>query len=187
MACVGELQVRAVPVTARQWIAGILIAVMACLLGLTSGSAAQPVSKAQAELAKALSRARVSLQDGLAVSQRAGTPISARFEVEEGTFQLSVYVVKGGKSLEVIVDHRSGKIATVAPLTEPEELIPAKAQREAMNKARKTLRGVTDEAVAANAGYRAVSVVPALRGGHPVATVTLAKGDQFKVVTARLE
>ena len=85
------------------------------------------------------------------------------------------------------MDHRSGKIATVVSLTEQEDLIPAKAQLAAMSKARKTLRAVTDEAVAANAGYRAVSVIPALRGGHPVAAVTLAKGDQFKVLSQRLD
>ena len=34
--------------------------------------------------------------------------------------------------------------------------------------------------MAANAGYLAVSVVPELKGGHPVADITLLKGEDVK-------
>ena len=37
------------------------------------------------------------------------------------------------------------------------------------------------------AGYRAVSGMPSLDNGHPVAEVTLAHGDDWKVVIERLD
>jgi hypothetical protein len=44
----------------------------------------------QAELANALSEAKVSLQQGLVASESEGQPISGKFEVEDGKLQLSV-------------------------------------------------------------------------------------------------
>jgi hypothetical protein len=43
------------------------------------------------------------------------------------------------------------------------------------------------DAVGANAGYRAVSVTPSLDGGQPVATVVLMKGQDVKTVTRKLD
>src|SRR5262249_25971311 len=53
---------------------------------------------------KDLRAAKVSLEDGLAASEASGTPISAKFEMEDGKLQLSVYVAKGPAFTEVIVD-----------------------------------------------------------------------------------
>jgi hypothetical protein len=44
-----------------------------------------------------------------------------------------------------------------------------------------------DKAAKANKGYRPVSVCPALKDGHPVAAVTLAKGGAFKTVSEQLD
>jgi hypothetical protein len=44
-----------------------------------------------AELAKALRDAKISLQRGLTASTKEGKPISAKYEVEHGKLQLSVY------------------------------------------------------------------------------------------------
>ncbi|MGH8137074.1 MAG: hypothetical protein ACREVV_02595 [Steroidobacteraceae bacterium] len=41
-------------------------------------------------LAKAMSGVSVTLQQGLAASVDQGKPISAKYEIDEGTFQLSV-------------------------------------------------------------------------------------------------
>ena len=164
----------------------VLMAVGVCLFANAVGWA-QSSTKEQAELGKALAGAKVSLQQGLAASQREGTPISGKFELEDGKLQLSVYTMKGMKFSEVIVDHQSGKITKVTPITGGDDLAAAKAQGEAMSKARKTLRAVVDAAVHANAGFRAVSVFPALKDGHPVADITLAKGDAFKKVSAKLD
>ena len=57
-----------------------------------------------AALIKALGSAKVSLQQGLTASQKEGQPISAKFELEDGKLQLSVYTAKDGKYSEVIVD-----------------------------------------------------------------------------------
>jgi hypothetical protein len=141
----------------------------------------------QAEVAKALKGAKVSLQQGLTASQREGTPISAKFEVEHEKLQLSVYTMKGGKFFEVVVDHATGKVAKVEPITEGEDFTAAQGQQAAMAKAKKNLLAAADAAVKANAGSRAISVVPALKEGHPVATVTLAKGDAVTMVSEKLD
>jgi hypothetical protein len=43
--------------------------------------------------------------------ERAGQPISGKFEVEHGKLQLSVYTMKGEPFSEVIVDHTIGRAA----------------------------------------------------------------------------
>lgn len=143
--------------------------------------------KEHAELAKALKGAKVSLEEGLRASEREGTAISGKFEIEHGKLQLSVYTVKADKFSEVIVDHKTGKVAKVEAITGGEDLTAAKMQSEVMAKARRSLRAVVDATVKANKGYRAVSVTPALKDGHPVAGVTLVKGKQWKTISERLD
>jgi len=53
--------------------------------------AAQEEEGGHGALAKAVMSARVPLERGLAVSASHGQPISAKFEMEEGKLQLSVY------------------------------------------------------------------------------------------------
>src|SRR5438874_6529117 len=60
--------------------------------------------------------AKVNLQQGLAVSEQAGQPISGKFEIDRGKFQLSVYTSKDGKFSEVLVDYSSGNVANVEPI-----------------------------------------------------------------------
>lgn len=144
-------------------------------------------SEERAELAKAVTEAKVSLERGLSVSAREGTPISGKFEIEEGKFQLSVYTVRGGKFSEIIVDHETGKIAKVEPITGGEDLAAAKAQQDAMAKAKRSLGAAIAGALKASEGFRAVSVVPALKDGHPTADVTLLKGNQWKTVSEKLD
>jgi len=160
------------------------------VLGPVGGPAARAQtygSPEDAAVAKALKGTKVTLQQGLVASQREGTPISGKFEMEHEKLQLSVYTMKGSKFSEVVVDYTTGKVAKVEPITEGEDLTAAQAQRAAMAKAKKGLRAAVDAAVKANAGSRAVSVIPALKDGHPVATVTLAKGDAFTTVSEKLD
>jgi len=91
-------------------------------------------AKEHAELAKALSAAKVSLQTGLSASATAGTPISAKYEVENGKLQLSVYTKEGSGFSEVVVDHTTGKVAKTEAITSGDDLMAAKAQSEAMVK-----------------------------------------------------
>ncbi len=140
-----------------------------------------------AELAKAVAKAKVSLNQGLSASAREGKPISAKFEIDEGKLQLSVYTAKGDKFSEVIVDHETGTVAKTEPITSGEDLTAAKAQSEAMSKARQSLRATLAKVLKGNPGFRAVSVFPSLKDGHPIAEVTLTKGDEWKTVSEKLE
>src|SRR2546429_386174 len=125
-------------------------------------------AKEHAELAKALSAAKVSLQTGLSASATAGTPISAKYEVENGKLQLSVYTKEGSGFSEVVVDHTTGKVAKTEAITSGDDLMAAKAQSEAMVKAKRSLRTAADQAAKENKGYQVVRVMPGLKNGHPV-------------------
>jgi hypothetical protein len=142
--------------------------------------------KGNAQLANALTSAKMTLEAGIMASEREGKPISAKFEVEEGKLQLSVYTMKGDKFSEVIVDHQTGRIAKTEPITGGEDLAAAKQQSAAMAQAKTSLRTAAEGAVKANSGFRAVSVMPTLKSGKPVADITLAKGREFKTVSQTL-
>jgi hypothetical protein len=168
------------------------IAIIVALALIVTWPLAAPVAwasdeKEHAELAKALKDAKIPLQRGLSASAREGKPISAKYEVEDGKLQLSVYTMKADKFSEVIVDHKTGKVTKTEPITSGEDLTAAKAQGEAMAKAKRSLEAAASEAVKENKGYRVVSVMPALKDGHPVADVTLVKGEEWKTVSEKLE
>ena len=131
---------------------------MAWFVAAPAGWAQKYDDKEHAELAKALRAAKVSLQQGLQASAREGQPISAKYEVDQDHLQLSVYTMKGTTFSEVIVDHTTGKVAKVDPITSAEDLTAAKAQGEAMAKAKRSLAAAAGAAVKAHTGYRVVSV-----------------------------
>ncbi len=143
--------------------------------------------KEHAELAKALKDAKIPLQRGLTASAKEGKPISAKYEVEHGKLQLSVYTMKGDKFSEVIVDHKTGKVAKAEPITQGDDLTHAKAQSAAMAKAKRSLDAAASAALKGNKGYRVVSVMPELKDDHPVADVTLVKGTDWKTVSEKLD
>jgi len=138
-------------------------------------------------LIKRLGAAKVSLQQGLTASEQEGQPISGKFEVEEGKFQLSVYTAKGGKFSEVLVDCTSGKVAKVEPITKGDDFTAAQAQIAAMAAAKISLKDAIDKAIGGAAGARAVGVIPSLKDGHPVASVVLFDGQQLKATQQPLE
>ncbi len=145
----------------------------------------------QAELANALSSAKISLQQGLVASEREGQPISGKFEVEDGKLQLSVYTAKDGKSFEVIVDHMTGNIAKVDPITEGEDLTDAKSQKAAMDRAKVKLADAATRAKGKAKGEATdvlvVSAVPELKDDRPEATVLLLSAKKFSTVSERLD
>lgn len=143
--------------------------------------------KERAELAKAVSAAKLSLEKGLTASTTQGKAISAKFEVEDGKLQLSVYTMKGDKFYEVVVDHQTGKITKMEPITEGEDLAAAKSQSEAMAKARLSLREAVTRSVAEHKGFLAVSVFAEIKDGHPVADISLVKGEERETVTEKLD
>ena len=141
----------------------------------------------QAALIKAMDGAKVSLQQGLTASQREGHSISAKFEIEDGKLQLSVYTSKDGKYSEVIVDYTTGNIAKVEPITGGEDLDDAKLQAAAMAKAKSELNAAVDAAVKEVPGSRAVSVTPDLKGNHSTASIQLLRGGQLQTITRQLD
>jgi hypothetical protein len=149
--------------------------------------AAAQGSTEQAELAKEMAAARVSLAQGLKASQSEGTPISAKYELEEGQLQLSVYTEKAGKFAEVIIDHTTGAVAKTEAITHGDDLLHAKAQSDAMAKARRPLEAAVSDVENANTGFKAVSVTPALKDGHPVADVNLVMGTAWKTLSQKLD
>jgi hypothetical protein len=140
-----------------------------------------------AALAGQMKDAKVSLEQGLTASASKGKPISAKYEVEDGKLQLSVYTAKGGDFSEVIVDHRTGNVGKAEPITGGDDLTAAKAQAEAMSSAKSSLKTAVGKAVKANKGYKAVSVMPSMKDCHPVAEVVLLKGTETKTVSERLD
>jgi hypothetical protein len=144
-------------------------------------------NKEHAELAGALKDVKFPLERALSASGREGKPISGKYEMEHGQLQLSVYTMKGDHFSEVIVDHKTGKVAKTEEITGGDDLAAAKAQREAMAKAKRSLGAAIGQAVKDNAGYRAVSVTPTVKDGHPVADVTLVKGADWKSVPEKLD
>jgi len=166
----------------------IALIALATMLGSVSLGWAQPHDdKERGELAKAMRDAKASLQQGLTASAKEGKPISAKYEVEDGKLQLSVYTMKGDKFSEVIVDHKTGKVAKAEAITKEDDLKEAKAQSQAMAKAKRSLAAAASDAAKANAGYRAISAMPAMKDDHPVAEVTLLKGTEWKTVTEKLD
>jgi hypothetical protein len=154
----------------------------------SKGHDEQAEAKEHDELAKAMKDAKVSLERGVsAAGAREGKPISAKYEMDNGKLQLSVYTTKGHNFSEVIVDHRTGKVAKAEPITSGDDLTAAKDQKEAMAKAKRSLQAATADAAKKNPGYRAVSATPRLEEGRPVAVVTLFKGDDWKKVSERLD
>jgi len=143
--------------------------------------------KVHAELAKAVAGAKVSLEQGLTASTHAGKPISAKFEIEDGKLQLSVYTAKGNAFSQVVVDHNTGKAAKTEAITSGEDLLAAKTQNEAMTKAKQSLHTTLAKVLKVDPGFRAVSIFPALKDGHPVAEITLTKGDEWKTVSETLD
>jgi hypothetical protein len=149
-----------------------------------------PVTLVRAEdatLAAALKDTTVTLQGGLKASEREGTPISAKFEIEHGKLQLSVYTMKGNDFMEVVADPKTGAIAKAEKITDADDLKAATTQKAAMAKAKVPLLAATENAVKANSGFRAVSIFPELKNGQATGEVTLMQGATFKKVIERLD
>jgi hypothetical protein len=141
----------------------------------------------QAAVVRGLRFAKVSLQQGLNASEWQGQPISGKFEVDRGNFQLSVYTAKEGRFSEVLVDYSTGEISKVTQITTGDSLAAAQSQGAAMAKAKNSLKDVVEKSLADAAGFRAVGVVPNLKDGRAVATVLLVKGEDFKLVNQPLD
>src|SRR5256886_2790570 len=162
---------------------------MRCFLiaTLIAAFALSASAEEKSDLAANMKEAKVSLEKGIAASASSGTPISAKYEIEDGKLQLSVYTAKGDTFSEVIVDHKTGKVAKSEPITGGDDLAAAKSQNEAMSKAKTSLHAAVSKAANANNGYKALSDTPSLKDGHPTADITLMKGAESKTVSRPLD
>src|SRR5262245_59910889 len=101
-------------------------------------------------LARELRDAWLPLESALAVSTREGTPLSGKYEIDNGTFQLSVYTLKASTSAsdtftEVIVDYNAGIVLKAEVITEGGDRTAAEAQKTAMARAKRPLaEAITD-------------------------------------------
>jgi len=146
-----------------------------------------PLDSAPTALIEQLKGAEISLEQGMAASMAEGKPISAKFEVENGQLQLSVYIAKDASYHEVIVDHKTGKISKAEQITSGDGLAAAVAQGEAMAQAKNSLQGALAKAASTNDGYRAISVTSALKDNRPIAYITLVKGKHSKTISEALD
>jgi hypothetical protein len=166
-----------------------VIVFLSILFVALSVGPAEPVmtDKEKAELATAVSGAKVTLEQGLMVSKKNGKPVSAKFEIENGKPQLSIYIVKdGSKYSEVIVDHTSGEIAKAEPIAGGDDLTEAKKQSDGLFRATREIREAVKEAKHDNPGYLAVSVWPEMKDGHSMANVLLVKDNDWKTAVVDL-
>jgi hypothetical protein len=138
-------------------------------------------------LARELRNAWLPLEGGMVVSRSEGTPISAKYEIDNGTFQLSVYTLQGDRFSEVIVDYSVGTLMKVDGITDSGDLAAAQSQKEIMARATRTLEAATAEVVRTNPGYRAVSAMPGLHDGRPVAEIILVNGTDWRTVVGSLD
>ncbi len=166
--------------------AGATVLGIAALVGFADHNAIFAAEDQEA-LIKQLNTAKINLQQGLAASQQEGKPISAKFELEEGKLQLSVYTSKDGKFSEVLVDYMDGKVTKAEPITEGDDLAAAKSQSAAMAKTKSSLKEAVDKAVARSAKPRVVSAVPSLKDGRPVVSIAFVEGEQLKTVQQPLD
>jgi hypothetical protein len=178
------------PMTRRQMLLTSACGFVVVALSHRSALAIGP-DQEQAELANALSDAKVGLQQGFTASEREGQPISGKFEMNEGKLQLSVYTAKEGKFFEVIVDHMNGTIAKVEPITEGEDLTNAKSQKAAMDRAKVKLTDAATKAKGQAKGEAAdvlvVSAMPELKGDRPEAAIVLLQGKRFSTASQPLD
>src|SRR5258706_3103665 len=170
--------------------AGATVLGLAALVGFADHNAIfadDDDDEGREKLIKLLSASKINLQQGLAAGEAQGQPISAKFEVDDGKLQLSVYTAKEGKFSEVLVDYTNGKVMKVEPITEGDDLAAANSQSAVMAKAKTSLKEAVDKAMAQSANTRAVSAVPSLKDGHPGASIDLLDGEQFKTVQQPLD
>ena len=166
-----------------------IVAVLAAVLGASpprSLAQSSPVTGREA-LALALQGAWMPLENGFVVSSTQGTPISGKYEIDDGMFQLSVYTVKADTFMEVIVDYDTGTVVRAEAITDGGDLAAAQSQSAAIAAAKRSLGEATARVVKSHTGYRAVSALPSLDRGRPVVEVILLNGSDWKVVSEPLD
>ena len=100
---------------------------------------AQAEEADKAALAAALAKVPTTLEKGLQASENTGKPVSAKFEIEDGKLQLSIYTATAAGFVEVIVAPDSGSVASSEKITDADDLKEAASQKAVMAKAKVSL------------------------------------------------
>jgi len=169
--------------------AGATVLGLAALIGLADHNsifADDDDDEGREGLIKLLDTSKVNLQQGVAASEQQGKPISAKFEVDDGKLQLSVYAAKEDKFFEVLINYMTGQVLRIEPVTEGDDLAAASSQSAAMAAAKTTLKEAVDKAVLQSANARVASAMPSLKDGRPVVSIAFLEGEQFKTVETAL-
>jgi hypothetical protein len=140
-----------------------------------------------AALAAAVAKTPTSLEHGLRASEKSGRPISAKFEIEDGKLQLSIYTMTADGYNEVVVAPDTGGVLKTEKITDADDLKAATEQNAAMEKASTSLIAATEQTLRQGTGSRAVSIFPELQSGHPIASVTLLSDGRLTKVTEKLD
>ena len=75
----------------RRRIANAVVVATLVMAGALAAQAETDSVNGQSNLTRALQGAWLPLESGLVASAREGTPLSAKYEIDDGAFQLSVY------------------------------------------------------------------------------------------------
>ena len=154
-------------------------------VGIPSTVMAEDVQRDMA-LAAALKHVKSTLEDGLKAAERIGKPISAKFALEDGTLQLSLWVATEDGFAEFILYPVLRTVTEIYDFRDPDKLKIATEQKLAMDRATMSLLSAAQNAVKANHGLRAASAYPVLQEGDPIAVVTLLDANAVKIVTEKL-
>ena len=159
-----------------------LVATFACLAVVPSHAA----ESNDPALLRSLKQTKLSLAGGIAQAEKENGPaISAKFEVEDGKFWLSVYTAKAGlkndaEHNQLIELKGEATGATWTPNTEVFEdkkhLTRSAMQLTLVQASKLSLTDAIKRAAAAQPGT-VYSVIPALNGGNPVYNVKVATAD----------
>src|SRR5262249_36503734 len=100
----------------------VRLVLLAAAIGVASAVSVWAEEGDSAALAAAMNSATATLQGGLRASETQGIPISAKFEIEDGKLQLSIYTMKGSDFMEVVADPKTGVIAKSEKITDADDL-----------------------------------------------------------------
>ena len=153
---------------------------------VSTAAPAGDISQSHTALAAAFKNVKGTLESGLKAAEQMGTPISAKFILEHTILRLSLWIAKDDGFSEFNLYPAIGMINEVVDIADPEKIEAATAQKLAVASATISLVSATESAVKVNKGFRAISVLPMLSEGRPVAVVTLLGPDEFRVVTEKL-
>jgi hypothetical protein len=87
----------------------------------------------------------------------------------------------------VLINHVTGKVLRAEPITEGDDLTAAKEQNAAMANVKTSLQAAVDKTIAESANTRAVSIVPNMKDGHPIASIDVLTYNQVKAIQQPLD